>query len=109
MRSTDRSLRPLPFGSGLGVGDCLFGLGTGRGWRQNADSGWLAIQRDGWVVSGPEISVFFVGEEAEVEGHAGDSHQKVMRMRHAAGASTRGKGDVQFRRCPSPHVQSALR
>ncbi len=34
------------FGSGLGVGGYLFGLGVGRGWRQNADLGGLVIQRD---------------------------------------------------------------
>ena len=53
--------------------------------------------------------MLFVGEETEVEGHAGDSYQEVMRVRHAAGTSAEDTSDVQFRRCRSPHGQSALR
>ena len=86
----------------------LFGLRECRGWRQDTTLRLVFVQRDGWIESGPEVSVLFVGEETEVEGHAGDSYQEVMRVRHAAGTSAEDTSDVQFRRCRSPHGQSAL-
>ena len=96
--------RPLPF---WGAASFVFDLGLGWSW-QDADLGGIRIERDGWKVPGTEVGVLFVGEDTEVERHAGDSYQKVVGMVHAAGkTSTVGEVSVEFRRCPSPHVQSA--